>query len=68
MIKFLPIDKQSADMISPFVKRYNRSSYNYTTPQFKRMMNSGDTLGMQQVKHSNRLHNRSVSPTLKKNI
>ena len=68
IIKFLPIDKQSADMISPLLQATTGQAMNYTTPQFKRMMNSGDTLGMQQVKHSNRLHNRSVSPVKKKYI
>ena len=68
IIKFLPIDKQSADMISPLLNATTGQAMDYTTPQFKRMMNSGDTLGMQQVKHSNRLHNRSVSPVKKKYI
>ena len=72
MIKYLPIDKQSSDMISPLLSATTGQAINYTTPQFKRMMNSGyqasshDTLGMQQVKHSNKLHNRSVSPVKKK--
>ena len=74
MIKFLPIDKHSADMITPLLSATTGQAVNYTTPQFKRMMNSGyqtsshDTLGMQQVKHSNRMHNRSVSPVKKKYI
>ena len=74
MIKYLPIDKQSSDMISPLLSATTGQAINYTTPQFKRMMNSGyqasshATLGMQQVKHSNKLHNRSVSPVKKKYI
>jgi 5-methylcytosine-specific restriction enzyme A len=74
MIKYLPIDKQSSDMISPLLSATTGQAMNYTAPQFKRMMNSGyqdsshDTLGMQQVKQSNRLHNRSVSPVKKKYV
>ena len=74
MIKYLPIDKQSSDMISPLLNATTGQAMNYTAPQFKRMMNSGyqdsshDTLGMQQVKQSNRMHNRSVSPVKKKYV
>ena len=74
MIKYLPIDKHSADMISPILNATTGEGINYATPQFKRMMNSGiqgpshDTLGMQQVKHATRMHNRSVSPVKKKYV
>ena len=74
MIKYLPIDKQSADMITPLLHATTGQAVHYATPQFKRMMNSGyqtpthDTLGMQQVKQGARMHNRSVSPVKKKYI
>ena len=74
MIKYLPIDKQSADMITPFLSATTGSAMNHITPQYKRMLNSGipntshDTLGMEQVKANDRLHNRSVSAVKKKYV
>ena len=60
-IKYMPIDKDSADMISPFLTAgniySNLNSQNYNTPQQKRMINSGG--------NSNK---RSVGETKKKYV
>ena len=64
IIKYMPIDKNSKDFITPifdmtnnnvFTNSYNEN-VNNTNPQFKRMMNSGHN------------HKRSVSETKKKYI
>lgn len=73
MIKFLPIDKHSADMISPILSATAGNINQHVTPQYKRMMQSGGqpsipTLGMQQTKQQMRMHNRSVSPVKKKYV
>ena len=58
-IKYMPIDKDSADMISPF---FGASSYLYKnvgqgntteTPQYKRMVNSGGDKQGQSVDNGN---------------
>lgn len=62
-VKFMPIDKESGDMLSPILKLSSQGSpfSNNYSPQFKRMMNSGGSSNNNQVK-------RSVSETKKKYI
>jgi len=60
VIKYMPIDKNSSDLISPFLKMSGNNCINqeqYIPPQHKRMFNSGGT--------SNK---RCVSPQKKKYI
>ena len=48
MIKYMPIDKDSADLISPlldFSSHFSGQDDVTNTPQYKRMMNSGGTGG-----------------------
>jgi len=61
-IKFMPIDKDSGDLLSPLLKLSSQGSMfsNNYSPQVKRMMNSGSSNNI-QVK-------RSVSETKKKYI
>lgn len=59
MVKHLPIDRDSADLISPLFAlgyNYNNGQSKENTPQYKRMMNSGGSNGTK----------RSVSETKKK--
>ena len=62
MIKHLPINKDSADMLTPLLSMVDKekvmSNVTTTTPQFKRMQNSGTT----------NTNTRSVSGTKKKYI
>ena len=62
IIKYLPIDKDAGDFLTPILKMSNDNPFgsngnNENTPQFKRMMNSGKT--------SNK---RCVSETKKKYV
>ena len=59
-VKFMPMDKQSSDLLTPIFKISSRSFSNNQSPQFSRMMNSG-------VASSNTVK-RSVSETKKKYI
>lgn len=58
-VKFMPIDKDSSDMLTPILKISSTDWGNNTSPQFKRMMNSGTSVT--NVK-------RSVSETKKKYV
>ena len=40
-VKFMPMDKDSGDFLSPILKMSSNSFGSNTSPQFKRMMNSG---------------------------
>jgi len=40
-IKFMPIDKNSSDLLSPLFSYSKYSSSNFNNPQYNRMMNSG---------------------------
>lgn len=72
MMKHLPIDRQSADLLSPLLSFGGSSSYHYgqqqtpmeETPQYKRMMNSGNSTSGGNGK--NGATKRSVSETKKK--
>lgn len=52
-IKYMPIDKDSADIITPFLRASsvysNANFHNYNTPQQKRMMNSGSNTNKRSV-------------------
>lgn len=71
MIKYMPIDKNSKDMITPIMDLTKNTSifgneekmqiYNELTPQMKRMLNSGGNNGNKKMK-------RSVSETKKKYV
>lgn len=54
MVQFMPIDKHSKNLITPI---FNLTNFNPTTPQHKRMLNSG-----------NNATKRSVSETKKKYV
>ena len=70
-IKFMPIDKNSSDLLSPLFSYSKYSNSNFNNPQYNRMMNSGSnspipngnigTMGIQ--KNSTK---RCVSETKKK--
>ena len=57
-IKFMPMDKESGDFLTPIFKMSSNNFNHNISPQFKRMMNSG-------VGNSNTVK-RSVSETNKK--
>ncbi len=58
-VKFMPMDKESGDFLSPILKLSSNGFNSNMSPQFKRMMNSGG--------NSNNVK-RSVSETKKKYI
>lgn len=82
MLKYLPIDKQSADMLTPLFTLSHQDGFNNmnnieNTPQYKRMMNSGrvnNGMGMGMANQGggggrgggNGATKRSVSETKKK--
>lgn len=74
MMKYLPIDRQSADVITPFLSFGNNMNNNNieNTPQYKRMLNSGGVNsdagsgGGGNIKQTSGATKRSVSETKKK--
>ena len=65
MIKYMPIDKNSADLLTPIFNYSSMpstsSGFDINSPQYKRMMGSGSGIGNTGVK-------RSVSETKKKYV
>lgn len=76
MIKYLPIDRKSSDMLTPLLSfgskapfsNMNQNSNIENTPQYKRMMNSGGNNGYNSNNFGNTkpATKRSVSETKKK--
>lgn len=69
MMKHLPIDRHSADMISPLLSFGGSRFVNHSmedTPQYKRMMNSGGNQINNYNNNKNGATKRSVSETKKK--
>ena len=71
LIKQMPIDKESMDIMSPLIdlttKGIGINMNQQNTPQFKRMMNSGNSVGSNHMKQGGSVK-RSVSETKKKYV